>query len=233
MEAAEVRPTEATSRQISPEVVLWSAVVQQIFIDAFEASDSILADFKSWRLKADSDFDPEAIRAEARRWLVCDFDPWRADREDACDLAGFDPDDVRAIARKRLRVVREEEEKAKDEGREPHRSRYNSRHTRRFDVFYEERPADVARLAELESLDAIHRAAQRTAEAKIRGARMRAKNAKAKAERERQQNPEAYLNKVLAEAEEKKERRREYSRRWYIADQEKKRLKAEVEVAAH
>ena len=59
MEAAEVRPTEATGRQISPEVVLWSAVVQQIFTDAFEASDNILADSNNRRSTKDSDFEAE------------------------------------------------------------------------------------------------------------------------------------------------------------------------------
>ena len=119
--------TVAAAQQVSPETVLWAAVIEQIFIDAFEASDSMLADFKSWRLQGDSDFDPEAVRAESRRWLLADFDPWRADREDACDLAGFDPDAVRSMARERLDEAREEEEQAKREGREPNRCRYNVR----------------------------------------------------------------------------------------------------------
>ena len=63
------------------------------------------------------------------------------------------------------------------------------------------------------------------------GAKIRAKNDEAKAERERQRDPEAYLNKALAEAEEKRERRRVYSRRWYLADRERKRLAAEAEAA--
>ena len=121
MDVVDLLEMQTVARQVLPETVLWSAIIGQVMIDAFEASDSMLADFKTWKLKGDNDFDAEAIRAEARRWLVSDLKPWKDDREDACDLAGFDPDAIRLMARKRLGEARAEEELAHEEGREPNR----------------------------------------------------------------------------------------------------------------
>jgi hypothetical protein len=82
----------------------------------------------------------------------------------------------------------------------------------------------VARLEELVRLDEEHRTAQLKAHGKARAEKSKIKRAKERAERERQQaeqeDPEGFLNKALAEAEEKRKRRREYSRRWYRENKE-------------
>lgn len=179
MDAAQVEEVlagvEVEARPVSPEVVLWSAVVERCFIDAFEASDNILANGKASRLHPDSGFDPEFVRAEARRWLVSDLDPWRTWREECCDMAGLDPDKIRAMASRRLREGRAEEAAAEHEGRAPRRSSGHRRQQGRFDVTYIERAEDMARLEELKYLDAEHRAAEVLADAKAKAARLRAR----------------------------------------------------------
>ena len=149
-------------RPVSPEVVLWAAVVERVFIDAFQASDNMLAGGRTWKLNS-PDFDPAAERAESRRWLISDLDPWRADREDACDLAGLDPDKMQSIAREMVRKVEAEEAAAEAAGCKVERHTYNKRLPRRFDIRFSERAEDLERLAELEKLDAEFRSAELSA----------------------------------------------------------------------
>lgn len=97
-------------RPITPERRLWLSVIARCWADAFEASD--------WFLRASEtalkrrDFDPDATRGEARRWLILDFGEWKSDRETVCDLAGVDPDLVRNAARRKLARVKAGEKPA-------------------------------------------------------------------------------------------------------------------------
>ena len=84
-------------RDVSPERLLWLAVIRNAVEDACYASNWSLAASEGHGGKVG--YDPEPIRSEARRWLVSDIDPWRSERELVCDLAGVDASDVVRMAR--------------------------------------------------------------------------------------------------------------------------------------
>ena len=84
-----------TATEIPEEQALWLAVIGRAWLDTFEVSDICLS-------KSEPTRKPEAVRAEARRWLTFNIDPWREDRETVCDFAGIDPDMIRNAARRRI-----------------------------------------------------------------------------------------------------------------------------------
>lgn len=164
-------PPPPEAKPISPERILFQAVIERAIHDAFFSSDFSLRNSEN-KLKC-STFDPEIIRGDARRWLVSRLDPWRTDRENICDMAGIDPNLIQDGARQKLREVRAAEREALEAGTECRRKRYPSR--RRTDsgqrIAFEERAEDLARLVELVGLDCEQQKVERAAQARRRGER--------------------------------------------------------------
>jgi hypothetical protein len=91
-------------RKISGEQKMFAAVVANAWADAFIRVDASIN-------AIDRQCDPVIERQEASRWLTSDLEPWRSDREEVCDLAGFDPDLISTVARKKLAEVKAAEAK--------------------------------------------------------------------------------------------------------------------------
>ncbi len=158
-------PPPPDAPPISSDRALWLAVIERAIYDAFFASDFALRNSEN-KLK-NTEFDPENLRGEARRWLVSDLEPWRTDREEVCDLADYAPDLLQEFARQKLREVREAEREALEAGTE---YRPELRRTRRRTatcggqrIVFEERAEDVARLDELVELEVAYREVERLA----------------------------------------------------------------------
>ena len=96
---ADAHDFEGSERALEPEQQLFLAVLLQCWEDAFEESDARLAGGLSAPAMVDS---ADEIRAEARRWLTSDLDPWREDRETVCDWVGIDPDALRDAAKAKI-----------------------------------------------------------------------------------------------------------------------------------
>lgn len=88
-----------SDKPLSPEQLLWFAVIARCWHDAFIASDSYV-------LNTDRCADPDLVRGEARRWLTVDFGDYAVDREHVCDICDVDPELVRDAARKKLAEVK-------------------------------------------------------------------------------------------------------------------------------
>lgn len=95
----------ASEGKISGEQALWMAVLMRAVHDAFVSSDVQITSSENDK---GGDFDPDIIRAEAKRWLTAGFGDYVEDREFVCEAAGVDVDDVVAASRKRLAEVKAE-----------------------------------------------------------------------------------------------------------------------------
>ena len=86
---------------ITPQRQLCAAIILQAWEDAFDPSSP------AGMGTAD---DPNVVRGDARRFLTMTFGPWRDSREEICDLADINPDDLQRRATAKLKELRKDGE---------------------------------------------------------------------------------------------------------------------------